>query len=51
MSYIDFAFIDIKHMDETMHRAETGVSNQLILSNIKALAQSQWREDSYCEFR
>ena len=43
MSYIDFAFIDIKHMDETMHRAETGVSNQLILSNIKALAQSQWR--------
>lgn len=43
MSYVDFAFIDIKHMDETMHRAQTGVSNQLILSNIKALAQSEWQ--------
>lgn len=42
MSYVDFAFIDIKHMDDVMHRAQTGVSNRLILSNIKALAESAW---------
>lgn len=42
MSRVDFAFIDLKHMDDAMHRAQTGVSNELILSNIKALARSEW---------
>lgn len=41
--YLDFAFIDIKHMDDFQHRAKTGVSNKLILHNIKALSQSGWK--------
>lgn len=40
--YIDFAFIDIKHMDPKKHLEATGVDNQLILKNIAALAASDW---------
>ncbi len=39
---IDFAFIDVKNMDDELHKWGTGVSNELILSNIAALAQSDW---------
>lgn len=42
MSYVDFAFIDIKHMDQDVHKQKTGVSNQLILANIRALKSSNW---------
>lgn len=42
MSYIDFAFIDIKNMDDEKHREGTGVSNALILQNIAALKASGW---------
>lgn len=42
MPYIDFAFIDVKHMDSARHRELTGVGNELILSNIGALVQSGW---------
>jgi pyruvate formate lyase activating enzyme len=42
MADIDFAFIDIKHMDSARHRQETGVGNERILHNIAALAQSNW---------
>lgn len=42
MSYINFAFIDVKQMDSGRHREQTGVGNELILSNIAALAQSGW---------
>lgn len=38
----DFVFMDIKHMDEGCHREQTGVSNQLVLSNIAALAAADW---------
>jgi pyruvate formate lyase activating enzyme len=41
-SMIDFAFIDIKHMDPILHREKTGVENAIILKNIKALAGSGW---------
>ncbi|SHG68664.1 glycyl-radical enzyme activating protein [Thermosyntropha lipolytica DSM 11003] len=41
--YIDFAFIDVKHMDDEQHRAKTGVSNKLILHNIRALTESGWQ--------
>jgi pyruvate formate lyase activating enzyme len=37
MQYIDFAFIDVKHMNSEKHRAQTGVGNELILKNIKVL--------------
>jgi len=42
MPYINFAFIDVKHMDSERHREETGVGNELILSNIAALVGSGW---------
>lgn len=43
MQQVDFAFIDIKHMDDSRHREGTGVSNRLILSNIEALGRSSWQ--------
>lgn len=43
MQYIQFAFIDIKHMDREKHREGTGVYNDQILSNIRALRQSGWK--------
>lgn len=36
--YVDWAFIDIKHMDPVKHHALTGVDNRLILKNIRLLA-------------
>ena len=42
MQYIQFAFIDVKHMDPEAHRAGTGVGNGQILTNIRALKQSGW---------
>lgn len=42
MSLVDFAFIDLKHMDPAQHRAKTGVPNDLIHGNIAALARSGW---------
>ena len=43
MQHIDFAFIDVKHMDSERHLEKTGVCNDLILGNITALAQSDWQ--------
>ena len=42
MKYIQFAFIDVKHMDTDRHREGTGVGNEQILSNIAALKSSGW---------
>ena len=42
MEYIDFAFIDLKHMDREKHKEKTGVYNDLILKNIIALKESKW---------
>lgn len=42
MEYIDFAFVDIKHMDTMAHKAKTGVGNELVLCNLKALKRSGW---------
>lgn len=42
LRYVNFAFIDVKHMDPEKHRAGTGVSNDLTLKNIRALAASSW---------
>lgn len=42
MRHIDFAFIDVKNMDDQQHIWGTGVSNAQILSNISALANSNW---------
>lgn len=43
MPYVDFAFIDIKHMNSIRHKNQTGVYNELILSNINALVKSTWQ--------
>lgn len=42
MEYVDFAFLDIKHMDSEEHKDKTGVGNELIHSNIRALLASDW---------
>lgn len=42
MKYIDFAFIDIKHMDRDKHKEKTGVYNDLIMKNISSLVKSNW---------
>ena len=42
MGLIDWAFIDIKHMDTKLHREATGVDNNLILKNIETLTGSDW---------
>lgn len=39
---MNFAFIDVKNMDDEAHKWGTGVSNELILSNIEALKKSSW---------
>jgi pyruvate formate lyase activating enzyme len=42
MAAVDFGYIDIKHMDREKHRLATGVTNDLILQNIRALTGSGW---------
>ncbi|MDT3701323.1 MAG: 4-hydroxyphenylacetate decarboxylase activase [Thermincola sp.] len=42
MNYIDFAFIDVKHMNSDTHLKNTGVRNDLILNNIETLIRSGW---------
>ncbi|HWQ41487.1 MAG TPA: 4-hydroxyphenylacetate decarboxylase activase [Desulfosporosinus sp.] len=42
MQLIDFAFIDIKHMDTALHKQKTGVDNIPVLENIKVLVNSGW---------
>lgn len=43
MDYIQFAFIDVKNMDREKHKEGTGVYNDQILSNIRALKKSGWK--------
>ncbi|PAB57847.1 4-hydroxyphenylacetate decarboxylase activase [Anaeromicrobium sediminis] len=42
MNYVDFAFIDVKHMDKNKHKEKTGVYNDRILENIRSLKESKW---------
>lgn len=37
----DLFLIDIKHIDSTLHKKFTGVSNELILSNIRVIAEME----------
>ncbi len=41
--YVDLFLYDIKQMDPKIHEQETGVTNQLILSNLKKLAKTDTR--------
>jgi pyruvate formate lyase activating enzyme len=38
LQYLDWIFVDIKHMEPEKHKQETGVSNELILRNIEHMA-------------
>ena len=40
LPYIDELYMDIKHMDSTMHQRGTGRGNEIILSNIRNMAQA-----------
>lgn len=39
MNNVDWVFVDVKHMNTENHRKLTGVGNELILKNIKTLAE------------
>ena len=43
LKHVDFAFVDIKHMDPEKHREQTHVSNQQILENVMSLAGDAWK--------
>lgn len=43
MKYIDFAFIDVKNMNNEKHKEGTGVYNDRILDNIASLKGSGWK--------
>lgn len=40
LPYLDLVLFDIKHMDSEKHKQMTGMSNKLILSNLKKISQS-----------
>ena len=42
LPYIQWLFIDIKHMDSGKHREGTGVPNELILDNIRWIRRTNW---------
>lgn len=42
LAHVDWMFVDIKQMDPARHKELTGVSNELILGNIRAVAASDW---------
>ena len=37
LNHVDLVLYDIKHMDDTKHKQFTGVSNKLVLDNIKRI--------------
>jgi pyruvate formate lyase activating enzyme len=39
LKYLDLAYFDIKHMDPRVHKELTGVSNEIILENIKKASE------------
>ena len=41
VTLLDGVFVDIKHMDDAVHTARTGVSNRLILENIRRISELQ----------
>jgi pyruvate formate lyase activating enzyme len=39
LPYLDTILFDLKHMDSAIHRAFTGAGNELILGNLRRLAE------------
>lgn len=46
MEYVNFAFVDIKHMNPEEHRKKTGVRNDMILNNLRAFAKTDIRRNT-----
>lgn len=44
LEHVDFVFCDLKHLDAHKHRELTGVSNKLILDNIRLIAGKTAKE-------
>lgn len=42
MRHVDWAFVDLKHMDPRRHQEKTGITNSLILNNVRTLSKSGW---------
>ena len=42
LPYIQWLFVDIKHMNSNQHREGTGQPNELILDNIRWIRQADW---------
>jgi glycyl-radical enzyme activating protein len=42
LPYIQWLFVDIKHMNSAKHLQGTGASNELILDNIRWIANTNW---------
>ncbi|MFW9785803.1 MAG: glycyl-radical enzyme activating protein, partial [Candidatus Heimdallarchaeota archaeon] len=41
LNYVDLVYIDIKHMDNEIHKELTGVSNKIILENAKKISEKK----------
>jgi pyruvate formate lyase activating enzyme len=41
LEYVDLVLYDIKHTDDVKHKKYTGVSNELILSNLKNILKTK----------
>ncbi len=42
LPYIQWLFVDLKHMDSARHLEATGLPNHIILDNIRWIAQTDW---------
>jgi pyruvate formate lyase activating enzyme len=42
LPYLQWLFIDVKNMNSDLHRAKTAAGNEMILSNIRWIANSGW---------
>lgn len=42
LPFVQWLFVDLKHMDTCKHEEETGVPNRLILDNIRWLRSTDW---------
>ena len=42
LPYVPWIFVDLKHMDPVTHVQQTGVTNDLILENIRWLQTTEW---------
>jgi pyruvate formate lyase activating enzyme len=42
LDFVEWLFVDLKHMDPDRHREGTGADNRLVLTNIATVSESAW---------